>query len=240
MDLQKLKQEQEMLASKVLITDQFDEIKTIGACDQAYVGDKILSVAVVLDAKTLEVIEKKYAILDCKFPYIVGYLSYREAPVLIEAVNKLSTKPDVLLIDGNGILHPRRIGLASHAGIALDIPTIGVAKSLLLGENSDGNIIVDKEIRAVEFISREHARPLYVSPGHKVCMKSSLEFVKNSMKYPHKLPEPLHVAHRLATKLRQKEEAKLNKENITHNSQENVEVIQTENNSQEVEVEVAV
>ena len=209
MNIQKLKEEQERLAHKVLIQDSFDSLTTIGGCDQSYAGKKIISSVVVVNAKTLEVIEKTSAILDCDFPYIPGYLSYREAPVIIEAFNKLKNKPDILLVDGNGILHPRRIGLASHVGIALDVPTIGVAKNLTFGQNSEGKIIIDKEVCAVEFVSRKYARPVYVSPGHKVSLSTALEVIKNSIKPPHKLPEPLHIAHRLATKLKDEMEIEI-------------------------------
>ena len=209
MNLQKLRQEQERLASKVLTTDQFEEIQAIGGCDQAFVGDKIISAVVVIDAKTLEILESTFSVQKCVFPYIQGYVSYREAPAVVEAFNKLSKKPDILLCDADGILHPRRLGLASHLGIALDVPTIGVAKTLVIGENSGGKIIVDKEIRAIEFVSREHVRPLYISPGHKVSLNTAVSIVRNCMKYPHKMPEPLHLAYRYATKLRIQHEEEL-------------------------------
>ncbi|HLC46754.1 MAG TPA: endonuclease V [Candidatus Nanoarchaeia archaeon] len=204
MNLQKLRQEQEALARKVLISDSLDEIKFIGGCDQAYAGSKIISSVIVLDAKTLEMVESATAVRECEFPYIPGYLSYRESPALLEAFAKLTTKPDVLLCDGNGILHPRRFGLACHVGIMLDIPTIGVAKSALFGEKQGDTVVVEKEVRGKEFFTHKYAKPIYLSPGHKINLQSAIEIVKSAIKPPHKLPEPLHLAHKHADKIREK------------------------------------
>ncbi|MFC1734087.1 endonuclease V [candidate division KSB1 bacterium] len=200
MNKSKLKLEQIKLAEKVLTNDVFDEINYIGGCDQAFTDDnKIISSVVVLD-KNMKVIDSATAVVECKMPYIPGYLFYREAPAILEAFNKLKQKPDILIVDSNGILHPRRIGMASHVGVVLDIPTIGVAKNLMMGRVSDGKIEVDKEIRAVEVRTREHAKPLFVSPGHKISLRTAVELVKKSIIHPHKLPEQLHLAHRFANK----------------------------------------
>ena len=121
-----------------------------------------------------------------------------------EAFSKLKNKPDVLLVDGNGVLHPLRCGLASHLGVELDQPTVGVAKTRLLGEEDEaGNIKVGSEIIGAEFKAKEHAKPIYVSVGHKVCLETAINIVQKTTKQPHKLPEPLHLAHRLADKARQ-------------------------------------
>lgn len=201
-DIKKLKEEQAKLAKKVIIRDITKNIKTIGGVEQAFVENKILSVIVVCDYKDFKVIENKYSVVDAKIPYISGFLFYREGPAIIETFNKLEQKPDVLIVNGNGILHPRRIGMASQLGILLDTATIGVTKRLMLGEVKEKTIYVEKEARGYEFISREHANPIYVSPGHKVSLKTSMEIVKKSIKYPHKLPEPLHLAHKHSNKIR--------------------------------------
>jgi deoxyribonuclease V len=201
-DIGKLKQEQLKLAEKVIITDSFKKIETVGGCDLAYIDNtKVVSAIVVLDYKTLKVIEKKYAIIDTPIPYIPSFLSYRDAPAIVEAFNKLDHKPDILLCDCNGILHPRRIGCASHVGILLDQVTIGVAKNLLCGELKEDTVIVDKEVRAVTIKTKDFAKPIFISPGHKISLKTSVEIVKKCLK-GHKLPEPLHQAHKYATKLK--------------------------------------
>ena len=195
-DLSKLKKEQLKLAKKVITTDGFEKINTIAGADQAYVGDKVISAIVVCDYKTLEVIENKHAIVDAKIPYKSGFLFYKEGPAVMEAFNMLEQKPDVLLLEGNGILHSRRIGMASHVGILLDVPTIGVTKRLMLGQVKGSTIYVEKEARGYELITRKHAKPIYISPGNKISLKTSLETIKNCIREPHKLPEPLHLAHK--------------------------------------------
>ena len=197
-----LKKEQLKLAKKVITADGFEKITTIAGADQAYVGNKEISSIVVCDYKTLEVIEKKHAIVDSKLPYKSGFLFYRDGPAVMEAFNKLDNKPDVLIVEANGILHPRRIGMAPHVGILLDVPTMGVTKRLMLGQVKGNTIYVEKEARGYELITRQHARPIYVSPGNKVSLKTSLEIIKNCLREPHKLPEPLHLAHKYANKVK--------------------------------------
>mgnify|MGYP001173107601 FL=1 len=200
-DLSKLKEEQIKLAEKVITFDIFEKIKNIAGSDQIHFDGKIISTIVVCDYKNLKVIEKNYAIVEEKIPYKSGFLFYKDGPAVIEAFNKLENKPDVLIVKANGILHPRRIGMASHLGILLDIATIGIAKRLMLGEVKGNTIYVEKEARGYGLITREHANPIYLSPGHKISLKTSLEIIKNCIRKPHKLPEPLHLAHRYAKKI---------------------------------------
>jgi len=205
-DLRKLKKEQLDLAKKVSTKDEIEELNLIAGCNQSFVDYKIISSIVVLDFKTLEVIEEQQAEVKAMMPYIPGFLSYRETPAVIEVFNKLENRPDVLLVEANGILHPRKLGMASHLGLSLDIPTIGVAKKLLCGEVKNSKIYVDGELRGMVLVTKEHANPLYISPGHKVNLKKAMEIIKQCIKLPHKLPEPLHLAHRYAKRLRKKED----------------------------------
>lgn len=124
---------QEMVASCALVEDQFGELKTVAGVDQAFLNDEIVSGIVILDYDTMDVMEKTYSIKEVDFPYIPTFLSFREGPAIISAFRSLKTKPDLLMIDGCGINHPRSAGLATHIGVALDIATIGVAKRLLCG-----------------------------------------------------------------------------------------------------------
>ena len=197
----KLKEEQLKLAKEVVLKESFSKVKLIAGCDQAFVDGEVVSGVVVLD-KDMQTVEKAYSIVKAQIPYIPGFLFYREGPAIIDAFNKLEKKPDVLLVDGNGILHPIRLGMASHLGVVLDIPTIGVTKRLMCGDVKEGKVYVDKEIRGIELKTREHSNPLYVSPGHKISFGKSMEVVKNSLKHPHKLPEPLHLAHRYVNEVR--------------------------------------
>ena len=197
----KLKEEQLKLAKEVVLKEEFSKFKLIGGCDQAFVEDVVISGVVVLD-KNMKTVEEAYSVGKASIPYVPGFLFYREGPAIIDAFNKLEKKPDVLLVDGNGILHPRRFGMASHLGVVLDMPTVGVTKRLMCGDVKEGKVYVDKEIRGIELRTREHSNPLYVSPGHKISMGKSMEVVKNSLMPPHKLPEPLHLAHRYVNKIR--------------------------------------
>jgi len=198
----KLIEEQIKLAKKVITTDNFEKITRIAGTNQLYVKDKVISAIVVCDYKTLKVIEKKHAIAEAKIHYKSSFLFYRDGPAVMEAFNKLENKPDVLLVEANGILHPRRIGMASHVGILLDTATIGVTKRLMLGNVRENTIYVEKEARGYELISREHAKPIYISPGHNISLKTSLEVIKNSLRQPHKLPEPLHLARKYVSKVK--------------------------------------
>ncbi len=209
MDFGKIKEEQIRLARKVILKDKAKEkakekeIELIGAADQAFFSNKVVSVVIVCDTN-FNTVDEASAVLDVKMPYIPGFLFYREGIAVIEAFHKLGKKPDVLMIDANGILHPLRFGMASQIGVLLDTPTIGIAKNKMLGKAEDGKIIVNNEIRGAEVRTKEFAKPLYVSPGHKISLERSIELVRQCVKLPHKLPEPLHLAHRAANKLRDK------------------------------------
>ncbi len=200
-DLGKLKEEQLKLAEKVIVNDKVKKVKTIAGADQSYVGNKVISAIVVCNYKSLEIIGEKHAIVDARIPYIRGFLFYRDGPAVMEAFNMLEHKPDVLIVQGNGILHPRRIGMASHVGILLDVATIGVTKRLMLGEVKDKTIYVEKEARGYELITREHSKPIYISPGYKVSLKTSLEIIKKCLRHPNKLPIPLQLARKYGKKI---------------------------------------
>ena len=203
-DFAKLKEEQLKLAKKVTLKDSFEKLNLIAGVDCAYNQYDAITAIVVCDYKTMEVKEKVFAVVKAKVPYLKGFLAYREGPAISEAYAKLESKPDVMIFDGHGISHPRRIGLASHIGVLLDQPSIGVAKQPLVGE-AKGNVVhVDKEARAELVVTKEHSKPVYVSPGHKISLKTSVEIVRNCMRFPHKLPEPLHLAHRYANEIREK------------------------------------
>ncbi len=202
MNIEQLKEEQLAAARKVITRDDFGEMKAIGGCDCAYINNTVIAAVVVCD-DNLRPIEKQTAVLENDFPYMSGLLYYREGKAIEAAFAKLKQKPDILLVDGNGTLHPLRCGLASQIGVELNQPTIGVAKTRLLGEEDEaGNIKVGTEIIGAEVKLKEHSKPLYVSVGHRVSLQTAVDIVHKTTKHPHKLPEPLHLAHRLADKTR--------------------------------------
>lgn len=206
MDINKLKEDQIRLSKKIILKDDFEKIEKIAGCDIAQKGDGLAAAIVVCDYKTLQVLEKQYAIATATMPYIPEFLGFRECPALIECYSKLTIEPDILIFDGNGILHPRRFGAASQLGLSMDKPTIGVAKSLLCGEVKDDEIFLDGKKSGFELKTKEFSKPIYVSPGHKITLKTAVEIVKALIRPPHKLPEPLHLAHRYAEEMKEKNE----------------------------------
>jgi len=180
---------------------------------------------VVLSYPELEVVETKVARGRLNFPYIPGLLSFRELPLTLAACEQLSVTPDLILVDGQGIAHPRRIGIASHLGLILDIPTIGCAKSLLCGSheapgNEPGSYadIIDKgEIIGAALRTKAGVKPVYVSIGHKTDLPTAIDWVLKCCKPArqglpgggYRLPEPTRLAHQAAkgTNARQIREA---------------------------------
>ncbi len=200
--LKKLREEQIKLSKKIILKDSFNKIETVAGIDVAYPNnefDDVYGACVVMDYDAREVIEEKIVHAKTYFPYISTYLVYRELPVIEKLFKKIKSKPTVLMLDGNGILHPYNIGLASHVGVLLDIPTIGVAKSLLYGK-IDGNVVkINNQKRGYTlFSSKKIKKPVFVSPGHKISFETSNKIVNHFCNY--KIPEPLRNAHILAKK----------------------------------------
>ena len=204
LDLNKAKEEQNRLAKEVIVRDEFDKVKYIGGTYQLCTDDKIISVIVVMEFPGLKFLESKYTIEKIEMPFVSGYRSYREMPYILKTFEKLTQRPDLLIVDGHGLSHPRRFGIASHLGIALDLPTIGVANKLILGDVKAGKVYIGNDHCGLELKTKETANPIYVSPGHKVSMGASLRMVRDTIILPHKMPEPLHVAHKFAVKLKKR------------------------------------
>lgn len=206
--LERLTAIQNRLAKKVILEDGFDRIEKIAGGDAAYDRDKAFSAIVVLDYAALEVVEESVAESRVAFPYIPTFLAFREMKPLMKAIESLKNKFDILLLDGQGIAHPRSLGIASHLGVVLDIPTIGVAKRLLCGEvrgkikpSQPAKIIYGGRQVGYALQTKRNTSPIYISPGNKVSLDSSLKIVAHCVK-KHKLPEPLRFAHNLALLVR--------------------------------------
>jgi len=200
MDLFELKKEQYKLAQKIQLHDLFNKPKTIAGAACIQVKDKILACIVVCEFPSMKILENSTYLLHNPLPYRQDFSAYREMPALIEAYNKLNQEPDLLLVEGEGILHPRKIGLASHLGLALNKSTIGIQDKLTLGYLEHGKITLNQEIVGFEIKSREHSNPIYISPGHLITLGSTLNIIPQTIHYPHKLPEPIHLAHKIARK----------------------------------------
>ena len=195
-----LKKEQIKLSKKIILKDELKDVRKVGGIDQAYIQEEVISCIIVCDCKTGEIIERQTAVAKAPILYKPGFLAYRELPAMVEAYNKLTTIPDVVIVDGHGIAHPRRLGIASHFGLVMNVPTIGVAEHVILGKIEKGKIYIEKTHVGCEVRTKEHARPIYVSPGHMISIGTAVRIVLETTKEPHKLPEPLHWAHRGARK----------------------------------------
>jgi deoxyribonuclease V len=157
---------------------------------------------VVLRYPELDVVEAKEAQSRIGFPYVPGLLSFREAPLMLAACEKLCSVPDLVLVDGQGIAHPRRFGLASHVGLLLDLPTIGCAKSILCGAHqpvgeeagSQAELLEKGELIGAALRTKARVRPIYVSVGHRINLRSALEWVMKCCR-GYRLPEPTRLAH---------------------------------------------
>ncbi|MBN1644417.1 endonuclease V [Candidatus Woesearchaeota archaeon] len=202
-DTKKLRDIQRKIAKEIRTSDEIkkEDVHKIAGFETAFAGDKIICAAVVLDAKTFEVIEKKHTISKIPMQYIPGFLAFREGPAIMQTYYSLEFEPEVLMIPGHGVAHPLKCGLASYIGVELEKATIGVCKKILVGEVKKGKLIILNETRGEEVTTREHAKPLYVSAGHMISLKNSVDLVKKSIIPPHKLPEPLHEARKYAKKI---------------------------------------
>ncbi len=199
---------QRELAGYVIIDDCFGEVQQVAGVDVGFEENNTVTRAAVavLDYPSLTLREYAIAREPTRFPYVPGLLSFREIPTVLLALEQLSVLPDMLLCDGQGIAHPRRLGIASHLGVLLDLPTIGVAKSRLIGSYNEPDeekgawqpLIDDGEVIGCVLRSRSRVKPLYVSPGHKVSIDSARQWVMSCLTR-YRLPETTRWAHRLAS-----------------------------------------
>lgn len=207
---------QKELRSHVRLVPLTKEPSLIGGCDVSMnrFAKEGFAGFVTLSYPALEQIN--YAVVKdtIPFPYIPGLLSFREIPMLMKAWEKLETKPDMLLVDGVGIAHPRRLGIATHLGLTLNIPTIGCAKSVLTGAyeepgNTPGEYtpLIDlktKEVIGAALRTKTNVKPVFISPGHLITLEDSLRIVTQCVR-KHRLPEPTRFAHNTMNRYRLKD-----------------------------------
>jgi len=199
---------QERLRRRVVARDRLGVIRTVAGVDVGFEnGDRVTRAAVVvLDFPSLDVREQALARVPTRFPYVPGYLSFREIPAVLAAIRRLKVTPDLLLCDGQGMAHPRRFGLACHLGVLTGLASIGVAKSRLIGVHErlpdrkgswvplrDGDEVIGAVVR-----TRAGVRPLFVSIGHRVSLETAIAYVlRCTTRF--RLPETTRLAHRLAS-----------------------------------------
>ncbi len=203
------KEIQEQLRHKVITSDQLGEIKYVAGVDTGFEDKYKISKAavVILSYPNLDLVEQAIARIPTAFPYIPGYLSFREIPAILAAFPQIKHTPNLILCDGQGLAHPRRLGLASHLGVLLDLPTIGVAKSRFIGQHDEvplekGSwkpLLDGDETIGVVLRSRTNVKPIYVSIGHKISLATAIDYVMGCLtKY--RLPETTRRADKLASR----------------------------------------
>lgn len=215
---------QEELRARVIDEDSFllppsaptgpqlgDPVRLVAGADISYNkhDPTLFAAVVVLDARTLEVVETRSVTREATFPYVPGYLSFRELPPVLEAFAALSRRPDLVICDGQGMAHPRRFGLACHLGVLLDLPAVGCGKTRLIGSHRepgerrgsscqllDGGEVIGRVVR-----TRTGVKPVYVSVGHRIGLDSACRWVlRTAARY--RIPEPVRAAHVTVNKLR--------------------------------------
>ncbi|MHB8842180.1 MAG: deoxyribonuclease V [Candidatus Aquicultor sp.] len=188
-----------------------DEVSYVAGADVSFSrgSDEIFAAVAILSYPDLAVVEEKTAMTLATFPYIPGFLTFREGPALVEAFKKIETVPDVVIFDGQGVAHPRRFGIASHMGVLLDLPSVGCAKTVLVGKYSEPGetrgstspLIKNGEEIGVALRTRTGVSPVFVSIGHKIDLTGATGVVL-SCAPRYRLPEPVRMAHNLSNKAR--------------------------------------
>jgi deoxyribonuclease V len=207
---------QEGLRKKLRLRPPKAPFKTVAAADVSYslADDRFYAAFLVFSYPGLDLMETASARGRVSFPYIPGLLTFREAPILLKAFSRLKSKPGLLLFDGQGIAHPRSMGIAAHMGILLDLPSIGCAKSRLWGEAAEPGpdqgscVLLCQESRTVGMIvrTRTGVKPVYVSPGHRMDLDASVKIIL-SLCRGYRIPEPLRQAHIFVNQLREKNDS---------------------------------
>lgn len=199
---------QQKLRGRVELADRLTPIKLVAGVDVGFLKDGAVTRAAiaVLDYETLVLREHAIALCPTTFPYVPGLLSFREIPAIVQAYRRLRHKPDLIICDGQGYAHPRRFGLACHLGVYLDLPSIGVAKTLFVGTHAtlgrkrgSSSALIDKgEIVGAALRTRAGVKPVYISIGHRVSLATAVAIaLRCSPKY--RLPETTRWAHKLAS-----------------------------------------
>lgn len=214
-DFAALRRKQEELAARVVLQDRLGPVRLVAGTDLSAgpYAPTVWASVVVFAWPGLELVDSASVVCEDPFPYRTGLLGFREVPPLVSAFERLSRWPDLAIVDGQGLAHPRRFGLACHLGLELDLPTIGCAKSRLVGE--PGDPLGDTAGAAVPMLDagerigyvvrgRAGCKPLWVSPGHRVSAELALEWVRRLLG-PYRLPIPQREAHRLANRARRGE-----------------------------------
>jgi deoxyribonuclease V len=207
---------QNELRAKIRIESLKNEVKTIAGADISYnrFSDDFFACVVVLSLPDLREVETVFAKGVATFPYVPGFLSFREIPTLLKAFEKLKKKPDVIMADGQGIAHPRRMGIATHLGLIIDVPVFGCAKHKLFGAGraplaTRGSVSLLHDPKTEETVgafvrTKDNVAPVIISPGHRITLEESIELSLQTAK-GYRIPEPTRRAHTLVNEFRKGE-----------------------------------
>jgi len=197
---------QQKLKGQILLQDPHYPIRSLAAADVAYCEEEnwAWAGALLFRYPDLDLLEERYLEVEIRFPYVPGLLSFREGPALLKVLSLLQRDPDLILFDGQGIAHPQGLGLASHLGVLLEKPTIGCAKSRLVGEFESSLLHEEKgswvplyhegRVVGAAVRTRSNVRPLFISPGHLITLDTAIQVVLNCCQR-FRIPEPLRQAH---------------------------------------------
>ncbi len=208
-DREKAKKIQEYLRVKRVLKPLAKAPKHIAGVDAAFLGDKIICTACLYEFPELVLVEENYVVKEVRFPYIPGMLSFREGPAIIDCVEGLKTRPGLIIFDGQGIAHPLGLGIAACVGMIIDIPSIGCAKSRLVGEyrepgkkkGSWSPLEYKGETVGAVLRTRTGVKPVFVSPGHRIDLTDSIDIIMRSLA-EFRLPEPVRRADMLSRKIK--------------------------------------
>jgi deoxyribonuclease V len=202
---------QESLRARVILDDRFGPVRTVAGADLAFdpATETAFAGVIVYRFPQMEELERQMGSARLRFPYVPGLLSFRESPILLRAFARLKTEPDLILIDGHGLAHPRRFGIACHLGVLFDKPTIGCAKSVLVGDfaepgrraGSASPLIHAGEQVGVALRTRDSVRPIFVTQGHRVSLGSAVELVSRCLD-GFRIPKPTREADHYVRELR--------------------------------------
>lgn len=198
-------------AARVIRAGRVPELRLVAGADLAFSADKkkCLAGVVVWDVRAREVVEQHVVRQPTRFPYVPGLLSFREAPAILQALRRVRCEPDAFIFDGQGLAHPRRFGLACHLGVLLDRPSLGCAKSLLVGvcespgpaKGSTTPLEHRGERVGMAVRTRDRVRPVYISIGHRLSLEAAVD-VALACAIRHRLPEPTRLADKLVARAR--------------------------------------
>lgn len=208
-EITEAKKIQDILKKKVKVIPLRKVPRFVAGVDAAFFESNVIGVASLYKYPELTPIKDTYAVTEVSFPYIPGFLSFREGPAIIKAINRLKIKPDIILFDGQGIAHPKGMGIATHIGLLLNMPTIGCAKSRLVGTYKEPRLkkmqwsSIEYKGRIVGAVLRtkDGVRPLFVSPGHRIDLENSIRIVL-SCTTRYRIPEPLRRADFISKKIK--------------------------------------